>query len=139
MRHGLAFALGCLRDPRRMGAIAPASRALARAIADEVQRDQPSVLIEVGAGTGAITRELAASRITPERFLVIERDADFARLLRLAFPSLEVFNHCASKLHSLPIESQAPVTLVSSRCRAMKPASASTPCFRSSNSNLARA
>ncbi len=114
MRHGLAFALGCLRDPRRMGAIAPASRALARAIADEVLRDQPSVLIEVGAGTGAITRALASSAITPERFLVIERDPDFARMLRLSFPALEVLNRCASQVRSLPIAPMAPVTLVSS-------------------------
>ncbi len=114
MRHGLAFALGCLRDPRRMGAIAPASRALARAITDEVRRSQPSVLIEVGAGTGAITRALANSGFAPERFVVIERDANFARLLRLRFPALEVLNHCASRVHTLPMEAQAPVTLVSS-------------------------
>ncbi|MCW5652248.1 hypothetical protein [Hydrogenophaga sp.] len=97
-----------------MGAIAPASRALARAIANEVQRERPAVLIEVGAGTGAITRALAASPLVPERFVVIERNADFARLLRSAFPTLEVLNHCASQVHSLAIESRSPVTLVSS-------------------------
>lgn len=114
MRNRLAFALGCLRDPRRMGAIAPASRALAQAIADEVQRSKPSVLIEVGAGTGAVTRALAASPIAPKRFVVIERNADFAHLLRTAFPSLEVLNHCASTVGLLAIEALAPVTLVSS-------------------------
>jgi phosphatidylethanolamine/phosphatidyl-N-methylethanolamine N-methyltransferase len=90
MRHGLAFALGCLRDPRRMGAIAPASRALARAIVSEVRRTEPGVLIEVGAGTGAITRELTA------------------------FPLAEVLNRCASNVDSLTIEALSPVTLVSS-------------------------
>ena len=114
MRNRIAFALGCLRDPRRMGAIAPSSRALAQAIASEVQRSQHAVLIEVGAGTGAITRALAASRAAPQRFVVIERDADFARLLRLAFPSLEVLNRCASHVHTLPMEALAQVTVVSS-------------------------
>jgi phosphatidylethanolamine/phosphatidyl-N-methylethanolamine N-methyltransferase len=114
MRHGLAFALGCLRDPRRMGAIAPASRALARAIVSEVRRTEPGVLIEVGAGTGAITRELAASVAAPDRFVVIERDPDFARLLRTAFPLAEVLNRCASNVDSLTIEALSPVTLVSS-------------------------
>ena len=61
MKHGLAFALGCLRDPRRMGAVAPASRALARAIVSEVWRSQPGVVVEVGAGTGAITQELVTT------------------------------------------------------------------------------
>lgn len=114
MKHGLAFALGCLRDPRRMGAIAPASRALARAIVSEVWRSHPGVLIEVGAGTGAITRELASSFAALERFVVIERDPDFARLLRHAFPGAEVLNHCASDVNRLSIEARSPVTLVSS-------------------------
>lgn len=114
MKHGLAFALGCLRDPRRMGAIAPASRALARAIVSEVWRSHPGVLIEVGAGTGAITRELAASFAALERFVVIERDPDFARLLRHAFPQAEVLNHCASDVDRLTIEARSTVTLVSS-------------------------
>ena len=114
MKHGLAFALGCLRDPRRMGAIAPASRALARAIVSEVWRSHPGVLIEVGAGTGAITRELAMSFAALDRFVVIERDPDFARLLRRAFPLAEVLNHCASDVNQLSIEARSPVTLVSS-------------------------
>ncbi len=114
MKHGLAFALGCLRDPRRMGAIAPASRALARAIVSEVWRSHPGVLIEVGAGTGAITRELATSFAALDRFVVIERDPDFARLLRRAFPLAEVLNHCASDVNQLSIEARSPVTLVSS-------------------------
>ncbi|MCG2658270.1 MAG: phospholipid methyltransferase, partial [Hydrogenophaga sp.] len=61
MDHGLAFALGCLRNPRRVGAIAPASRALAQAVCDEALRGAPGVLIEVGAGTGALTRRLATA------------------------------------------------------------------------------
>ncbi|WP_157084846.1 class I SAM-dependent methyltransferase [Hydrogenophaga palleronii] len=115
MRHGLAFALGCLRNPRHIGAIAPASRALARAIASEVSRTETGgVLIEVGAGTGAITRELAASSAALDRFVVIERDPDFARMLRRAFPLAEVLNHCASLVDSIPIDVRQPVTLVSS-------------------------
>ena len=49
---GLAFALAWVRDPRRVGAIAPASRALAQAIAREVARVGPELLLEIGAGTG---------------------------------------------------------------------------------------
>ena len=52
--EGLAFALGWVRNPRRVGAIAPASRALAQAVCDEALRGAPRVLIEVGAGTGAM-------------------------------------------------------------------------------------
>ncbi len=110
----LAFALRCLRDPRRIGAIAPASKALAQTIAKEVRRADPGVLIEVGAGTGAITRALAAGGLASDRFVVIERDPDFARLLRRNFPALEVLNRCASSVNSLVVDALSVVTLVSS-------------------------
>ena len=114
MRQGLAFALGYLRNPRRVGAIAPASKALARAILHEVMRDEPQVLIEVGAGTGAITRALLPAVGRVGRFMVIERDPGFAQLLRRSFPDLEVLNHCATRLDALDIDLHAAVTVVSS-------------------------
>ena len=49
---GLAFALAWVRDPRRVGAIAPASRALAQAIAREVARVGPELLLEIGCPFG---------------------------------------------------------------------------------------
>ncbi|MDP3204997.1 MAG: rRNA adenine N-6-methyltransferase family protein [Hydrogenophaga sp.] len=114
MRHGLAFALGYLRHPRRVGAIAPASKALAQAILHEVMRAAPNTLIEVGAGTGAITRALLPALAQADRFMVIERDPGFAQLLRRAFPDLEVLNHCATRLDTLDIVKHSPVTVVSS-------------------------
>lgn len=114
MHQGLAFALGYLRHPRRVGAIAPASKALAQAILNEVMRTAPGTLIEVGAGTGAITRALLPALDQAERFMVIERDAGFARLLSRHFPNLEVLNQCATRLDALDIAARSPVTVVSS-------------------------
>jgi len=114
MRQGLAFALGYLRNPRRVGAIAPASRALAQAILHEVLKAPPKMLIEVGAGTGAITRALLPALARVERFMVIERDPAFAQLLRRCFPDLEVLNHCATRLDALDIDKSGAVTVVSS-------------------------
>ncbi len=114
MRQRLAFALSYLRNPRHVGAIAPASRALAQAILNEVLRNDSRVLIEVGAGTGAITRALVPALDRLDRFVVIERDAGFARLLSSSFPELEVLNRCASSVDQLPLEPLAPVTVVSS-------------------------
>ena len=45
--EGLAFALGWVRNPRRVGAIAPASKALAQAMADEVSRLAPDRLLRI--------------------------------------------------------------------------------------------
>lgn len=111
---GLAFALAWVRNPRRVGAIAPASRALAQAIAAEVARVGPELLLEVGAGTGAITQALAALGPPPQRFFVIERDPGLARHLRERFPGAEVLHACATRMNELPLPAAESVMLVSS-------------------------
>lgn len=138
MGHGLAFALGCLRNPRRVGAIAPASRALARAILNEVLHCEPRVLIEVGAGTGAITRALTPCLVAVDRFVVYERDPGFASLLRTAFPQIEVLNHCASSVDSLVIEARSPVALVSSLPLLSMPAREARQCIDAMLTLIAR-
>jgi phosphatidylethanolamine/phosphatidyl-N-methylethanolamine N-methyltransferase len=114
MRQRLAFALGYLRSPRRVGAIAPASRALAQAIQQEVTRSETRILLEVGAGTGAITRALLPLQSQVERFVAVERDPGFAHLLGVRFPGLDVRNLCASQLADLSLDTHGPITIVSS-------------------------
>lgn len=111
---GLAFALAWVRDPRRVGAIAPASRALAQAIAREVSRVGPELLLEVGAGTGAITKALADLGPPPDRFFVVERDPGLVRHLHHRFPRAEVLHACATQLHALPLPTARSLVLVSS-------------------------
>jgi phosphatidylethanolamine/phosphatidyl-N-methylethanolamine N-methyltransferase len=111
---GLAFALAWVRDPRRVGAIAPASRALAQAIAREVSRVGPELLLEIGAGTGAITQALAALGPPPDRFFVVERDPGLVRHLHHRFPRAEVLHACATQLHALPLPVAGSLVLVSS-------------------------
>ena len=111
---GLAFALAWVRDPRRVGAIAPASRALAQAIAREVSRVAPELLLEIGAGTGAITQALADLGPPPDRFFVVERDPILVRHLHHRFPRAEVLHACATGLEALPLPPAASLMLVSS-------------------------
>lgn len=111
---GLAFALAWVRDPRRVGAIAPASRALAQAIGREVSRVGPELLLEIGAGTGAITQALAALGPPPDRFFVVERDPGLVRHLHHRFPRAEVLHACATQLHALPLPAAGSLVLVSS-------------------------
>lgn len=111
---GLAFALAWVRNPRRVGAIAPASKALAQAIAREVARVGPELLVEIGAGTGAITRALAALQPPPERLFILERDPGLVRHLHQHFPRAEVLHACASNMHLLPLPATDSLMLVSS-------------------------
>ena len=111
---GLAFALAWVRNPRRVGAIAPASRALAQAVAAEVSRVGPELLLAIGAGTGAITRALADLGPPPDRFFIIERDPGLVRHLHHRFPRAEVLHACATRLDALPLPAASSLMLVSS-------------------------
>ena len=57
------------------------------------------MVLEIGAGTGVITREILQQGIQPERLLVIERDPALAAFLRGQFPEVEV--RCADALRVL--------------------------------------
>lgn len=114
MKNAVTFALGYLRDPRRVGAIAPASRALAAAVVREAQRNRAPQIIEAGAGTGAITAQLLRACAGSTRVVVYERDARYARLLRARYPQLEIRNQCVSTARRLPLDAGAPVSIVSS-------------------------
>jgi phosphatidylethanolamine/phosphatidyl-N-methylethanolamine N-methyltransferase len=114
MKHAVVFALGYLRDPRRVGAIAPASRALATAVAHEACRSRAPLLIEAGAGTGAITAQIVRQCAGTARIVVYERDARYARLLHARYPGLEIRNQCVSMARRLPLDADAPLTIVSS-------------------------
>jgi phosphatidylethanolamine/phosphatidyl-N-methylethanolamine N-methyltransferase len=114
MQPNFALALAYLRDPRRVGAIAPASPFLARAMARETRRQAPAVVVEVGGGTGAVTQALLAASQPGTRLLVFERDPAFAAQLRSRYPQAEVINRCASEVAQLELGAQCPVTVVSS-------------------------
>jgi phospholipid N-methyltransferase len=81
VKHGTAIA-----------SLAPSSRWLSRTTVRNVDWDRARVLVELGAGTGPITKVLA-ERARPDcRVVVLERDADFARILRERFGSLPNFD-----------------------------------------------
>jgi len=86
----LNFVQRMARNPRAIGAISPASAALAEAMAAQVDYSLPGRALELGPGTGAVTKALVRRGMGPESVVAIEADATFARLLRARFPGLEV-------------------------------------------------
>jgi phospholipid N-methyltransferase len=74
-----------LTQGRAIASVAPSSRWLSRTTLRNVDWAQVKALVELGAGTGPITRVIA-ERARPDcRVVVVERDQDFARLLRERF------------------------------------------------------
>lgn len=90
-----------LRDPSAVGAIAPSSRALARAMCDAAGVDGAGSIAELGPGTGVFTREIRARLRSQARLLVVERDPVFAAHCREQFPDVNVVNAGAESLATL--------------------------------------
>lgn len=86
-----AFLRMWLQRPREVGSVTPSSPHLARAIAKWVPWDRTHTLVELGAGTGAVTVELMERLPSVTRFLAFERLSEFRALLQQRHPALEVY------------------------------------------------
>jgi phosphatidylethanolamine/phosphatidyl-N-methylethanolamine N-methyltransferase len=87
-----------LANPLQMGSIIPSAPALCRAIAHQVRRAEDEVVVELGAGTGVISRALLDSGVPPERLVVVEIVPDMAEHLRRALPHVNVIQGDAFNL-----------------------------------------
>lgn len=101
-------------DPRRVGALVPSGAALAQAMLDLTLAEPPGHVLEIGAGTGAISQALVRHRQAFASLQLLEANPRLADGLRRRFPETPVHACCASRLDELlpgPVER---LTLVSS-------------------------
>jgi phosphatidylethanolamine/phosphatidyl-N-methylethanolamine N-methyltransferase len=94
----LLFTLEMLRSPRAMGAIFPSSGTLARHVAAHLPVNMPGKVVELGAGTGAITRALLLRGVPPQELIVVERSRLLAKQLRRRYPLITVAEGDAAHL-----------------------------------------
>ena len=87
-----------LRSPKSMGAVIPSSRVLARAVTEAVRWAPGEHVIELGAGTGAISQGLIDAGIPPEALMMIELDRQLFDYLRTRFPAVRVVNGDATRM-----------------------------------------
>ena len=90
-----------LANPLQMGSIVPSSPALCRRVVQQVRRTDDEWVIELGAGTGVVSRALLAGGLPPERISVVEIVPSMATHLRRALPGVEVIEGDARALPSL--------------------------------------
>jgi phosphatidylethanolamine/phosphatidyl-N-methylethanolamine N-methyltransferase len=84
------FIASWLQNPMKVGAVSPSGRALARAVAAEVDPSIPGPIVELGPGTGPVTEALIERGVAPERLILVEYDPEFCTLLRRRFPGATV-------------------------------------------------
>lgn len=92
----MAFARAVMVDPRSMGAVAPSSRRLARAVVDQLWVEPQSFVVEVGCGTGALTEAVLSRGLRDSQYLGIEVSSVMIHALRTRFPSL-AFLHASAE------------------------------------------
>lgn len=96
----LRFLRGWIETPRAVGAILPTSAAVSRLMASVIDTASGLPVLELGAGTGVITRAILARGIAPQKLHLVEYSADFAAHLRRSFPRVNVVQGDAFDLSS---------------------------------------
>ncbi|MEO8301589.1 MAG: rRNA adenine N-6-methyltransferase family protein [Rhizomicrobium sp.] len=84
------FLRALIARPKNIGAIMPSSPALAEAIAREIDPNAGPVL-EIGPGTGVITKAILARGVAPEALTLLEYDEDMAQHLAARYHKSRVF------------------------------------------------
>ena len=90
-----------LANPLQMGSIVPSSDALCQRIVRHTKRIGDELVVELGAGTGVISRALLASGIPPDRLCVMEIVPDMAAHLRRVLSNVTVIEGDARALPDL--------------------------------------
>jgi phospholipid N-methyltransferase len=91
------------------GALAPSSRFLARAmIAPLGARRMPARILEVGPGTGAVTRWIVSQLQPGDRLDLVELNGAFAALLQKRYGGDPRFQRCGGAVHVCGIEAFEP-------------------------------
>ena len=84
------FLAAWMRNPGKMGAIAPSSPSYAAMMVSHASVAVEGAILELGPGLGVVTRALLDAGVAPGRITAIEFDPDFAGTLRRRFPGVDV-------------------------------------------------
>ena len=124
-RSKLFFLKQYLRNPFGTGGVAPSGRQLAKLMVSKLAPQPSEIVVELGPGTGAFTRELLAQGVEPANLILVEFNKEFVKFLKREFPNLRIVEGPAQDLPQLlKALGQASVKKIISGIplRSMKPA-----------------
>ncbi len=81
---------GVIRSPQRLGAIAPTSAAVSDVIASHISSDAQLPVLELGPGTGPVTRAILRRGIAEKDIVAIEYDSAFYTNWTRQFPDATI-------------------------------------------------
>jgi phosphatidylethanolamine/phosphatidyl-N-methylethanolamine N-methyltransferase len=95
------FLRSWFEKPLATGAVMPSGRVLARTMADYVDPAAKGPVIELGPGTGPVTKALVDRGVDPSRLVLVEFNPTFCRMLRTRYPTATVVQGDAYRLRRL--------------------------------------
>lgn len=111
LRSVTQFIIQFIRHPSRVGAICPSSQQLCKHMAaaalaplaksTTAPRLKPQPIVELGPGTGVVTRALIHAGAQPEQLICIENNPNFAKCLREEFTQLRMIQDSATHLEKI--------------------------------------
>jgi phosphatidylethanolamine/phosphatidyl-N-methylethanolamine N-methyltransferase len=97
-KETIEFVKAAIRDPLGVSTVFPTSRHLAETLLDHTDLKRSRRVVELGAGTGAITKHLAPRLPQESDFLGIELDDKMVEFLKQEFPHLRFETGLAEEL-----------------------------------------
>ncbi|MBY5762352.1 MULTISPECIES: phospholipid N-methyltransferase PmtA [Rhizobium] len=96
----IRFFRGMMQGPKTVGSIVPTSSITAKRMASVVDIHSGLPVLELGPGTGAITKAILGRGVRPENLVAIEYSTDFHKHLQRTYPSVHFINGDAFDLQT---------------------------------------
>jgi phosphatidylethanolamine/phosphatidyl-N-methylethanolamine N-methyltransferase len=94
----IRFLRGVISTPKTVGAIMPTSARMANRMASIIDTGSGLPVLELGPGTGVITKAILEKGVKPQDLVSVEYSSDFVRHLRGKYPGVNFVNGDAFSL-----------------------------------------
>ncbi|MBA5802019.1 MULTISPECIES: phospholipid N-methyltransferase PmtA [Rhizobium] len=88
----IRFFRGMMQGPKTVGSIVPTSSITAKRMASVIDTNSGLPVLELGPGTGAITKAILGRGVRPENLVAIEYSTDFHQHLLRTYPGVHFIN-----------------------------------------------
>ena len=101
MKENIEFLQAFIKNPLKVGAITPSSPELAREMLRGIEADENNIILELGVGTGAITKFIEEIVPDDKSYLGVEIDRSLVNSLNVKFPQMKIMRGNACELVKL--------------------------------------
>lgn len=100
-QESILFFRRWIKHPTQLGTLAPISLSLARRSAALIDHPEDKIVVEIGAGTGRLSRQILKAGVRPENFYGVELDKELCLFLSKSLPESHIIHGDAAHLSEL--------------------------------------